>query len=485
MKNPLEAQQYWLTYLVNTAEDTAFGKKHDFRSIRTESDFKEHIPISTYEQLSPYIERCMKGEQNVLWPTEIKMFSKSSGTTNDRSKYIPVTEESLEECHYKGGKDMMCLYVENRPETTIFSGKGLSIGGSYQPNPLNPDSDSYCGDVSALIIKNLPYWAQFIRTPDVKIALMDQWEEKLEMMAQNTMLENVTSLHGVPTWTIFLMKRVLEKTGKQNILDVWPNLEVFVHGGVAFGPYRDLFKTLVPTKKMNYMEVYNASEGFFGIQDRLGHDDMLLMLDYGIYYEFLPLDELGTEHPHTLSLEQVELHKPYALIISTNAGLWRYMIGDTIKFTSLNPFRIKIVGRTKHFINAFGEELMVENAETAIAYAAHKTQAIMANFTAGPKFIGTENRGSHEWIVEFEKEPHHLNQFVELLDQKLREVNSDYDAKRKGDIALELPTVHSVPMHTFYKWMEKRGKLGGQNKVPRLANDRQYLDSILQMIKSN
>lgn len=485
MKNPLDAQQYWLTYLVNTAENTEFGRKYDFKSIRNDRDFREQVPVSSYEQLHPLIERCMKGEQNILWPTDIKMFSKSSGTTNARSKFIPVTDESLEECHYKGGKDMMCLYVHNRPNANLFSGKGLSIGGSYQANPMNPDPDSYCGDVSALIIKNLPFWAQFIRTPDLKIALMDKWEQKLEMMARSTMNENVTSIQGVPTWTVFLLKRVIELSGKSNLLEVWPNLEVFVHGGVAFNPYRELFKDLIPSKEMNYMEVYNASEGFIGIQDRLNHDDMLLMLDYGIYYEFLPLEELGKEHPQTLTLEQVQVNKIYALVISTNAGLWRYMIGDTIKFTSLNPFRIKIAGRTKHYINAFGEELMVENAETAITYAAHKTHSIITNFTAGPKFIGSESRGSHEWLIEFEKEPRNLITFVEILDSKLREVNSDYDAKRKGDIALEMPKVHSLAKGTFYKWMEWRGKLGGQNKVPRLANDREYVDSILEMVGNN
>jgi hypothetical protein len=482
MKNPLDAQQYWLTHLVNTAEDTHWGKKHHYKSINNEREFKERVPISTYEQLFPYIERCMKGEQNVLWPSEITMFSKSSGTTNAKSKFIPVSEESLEECHYKGGKDMMCLYVQNKPNTSLFAGKGLSIGGSYQPNPLNPDSDSYCGDVSAIIMKNLPFWAQFIRTPDIKIALMDKWEEKLDMMAHHTMNENVTSIHGVPTWTIFLIRRILEVSGKQNILEVWPNLELFVHGGVAFGPYRDLFKTLIPSKKMNYMEVFNASEGFIGIQDKLhGHDDMLLMLDYGIYYEFMPLDELEKEHPKTLSLNEVQLHIPYALVMSTNAGLWRYLIGDTIKFTSLKPFRIKITGRTKHYINAFGEELMVENAEVAIAHAAHKTHAIIANFTAGPKFIGDQSKGSHEWLVEFEKEPNNLPHFIDLLDQKLKELNSDYEAKRTGDIALLKPIVHHIAKGSFYRWMESRGKLGGQNKVPRLSNDREYLDSMLQM----
>lgn len=483
MKNPLDAQQYWLTNLVNLAEDTEWGRKYEYKTIRNEREFKERVPISSYEELFPYIERCMKGQQNILWPSEIKMFSKSSGTTNAKSKFIPVSQESLEECHYKGGKDMMCLYVHNRPNSMLFAGKGLSIGGSLQPNHLNPDSDSYCGDVSALIMKNLPFWAEIIRTPELKIALMDKWEEKIEKMAISTMKENVTSMQGVPTWTIFLIKRILEISGKQNILEVWPNLELFVHGAVAFGPYRDLFKTLIPSKKMNYMEVYTASEGFFGIQDRLAHDEMLLMLDYGIFYEFLPLDELGKDFPKTLSLDEVELNKPYAMVISTNAGLWRYLIGDTIKFTSLKPFRIKITGRTKHFINAFGEELMVENAEAAIAHAAHRTHSIIANFTAGPKFIGNENKGTHEWIVEFEKPPLHMTTFIDLLDNKLKELNSDYEAKRHADIALTKPIVHAVHKDTFYKWMDKRGKLGGQNKVPRLANDREYLDSILEMLE--
>jgi hypothetical protein len=484
MKNPLDTQQYWLTNLVNSAEDTEWGRRFDYKSIHNERAFKERIPVSSYEELYPYIERCMKGEQNILWPSEMKMFSKSSGTTNAKSKFIPVSSESLEECHYKGGKDMMCLYVHNRPRTNLFAGKGLSIGGSLQPNHFNPDSDSYCGDVSALIMKNLPFWAEIIRTPELKIALMDKWEEKIEKMAHSTMKENVSSIQGVPTWTIFLIKRILEISGKQNILEVWPNLEVFVHGAVAFGPYKDLFKTLIPSKKMRYMEVYTASEGFFGIQDRLHSDDMLLMLDYGIYYEFMPLDELGKEFPKTLSLEEVEINTPYALIISTNAGLWRYLIGDTVKFTCLKPFRIKITGRTKHFINAFGEELMVENAEVAIAHAAHKTHSIIANFTAGPKFIGDQNKGTHEWIVEFEKEPQQISLFIELLDNKLKELNSDYEAKRSSDIALELPILHAVPKGTFYLWMDRRGKLGGQNKVPRLANDREYVDSILEMIYS-
>lgn len=482
MKNPIDAQQFWLTNLVNSADDTEWGRKYDYVSIHNEREFKERIPVSTYEQLYPYIERCMKGEQNVLWPSEIKMFSKSSGTTNAKSKFIPVSEESLEECHYKGGKDMMCLYVHNRPQANLFSGKGLSIGGSLHPNHFNPHSDSYCGDVSALIMKNLPFWAEIIRTPELKIALMDKWEEKIEKMAISTMKENVTSIQGVPTWTIFLIKRILELSGKENILDVWPNLELFVHGAVAFGPYRDLFKLLVPNKKMNYMEVYTASEGFFGIQDRLSHDDMLLMLDYGIYYEFMPLEEINKDYPKTLSLEEVQVNIPYAMVISTNAGLWRYSIGDTIKFTNLKPYRIKITGRTKHFINAFGEELMVENAETAIAHASHKSQSIISNFTAGPKFIGSDNKGAHEWIIEFEKAPTNLSLFVDHLDSKLKEVNSDYEAKRTGEIALSKPIVHAVEKGTFYKWMDLRGKLGGQNKVPRLANDREYLDSILEML---
>lgn len=482
MKYPVDVQQEVFEKLLSTAKNTEFGRTYEFKSISNYEQFAERIPVHQYETLFPYIERRMKGEENLLWPTDVKWFAKSSGTTNARSKFIPVSPEALEDCHFKGGKDLISMYVNNYPETKMFSGKGLAIGGSYQENELNPEGGSFYGDVSAVIMHNLPLWAQFVRTPSLEVALMDNWEEKIEKLAQSTAKENVTNISGVPTWTILVIQRVNEIMGSENILDVWPNLEAFFHGAVAFGPYRSLFKGLIPTDQMNYMETYNASEGFFGIQDRSDSDELLLMLDYGIFYEFIPYEDIQKETPRTVQLQHVELGKIYAMVISTNAGLWRYNIGDTIKFTSKNPYRIKIAGRTKHFINAFGEELVVENAETAIAEACQMTGAIMENFTAGPIHFSSNNEGGHEWIIEFRKNPDSLERFGIILDETLRHINSDYDAKRFKDMALKKPTIHAVETGTFYNWMKKRGKLGGQNKVPRLANDREYLDDILKMI---
>ena len=480
-KYPHEVQQELFQNLISTAKGTEWGKKYAYKEGLTVREFQERVPISTYEDTYPYIERMMKGEQNVLWPSKIEWFAKSSGTTNARSKYIPVSPESLEDCHYKGGKDMLSIYVNLFPETKLFTGKGLSIGGSHRPSEFN--SKVHCGDVSAVIMQNLPIWAEAMRTPPLKVALMDKWEEKIEKMVELTVKENVTSLSGVPTWTYVLLKRILEVTGKSNILEVWPNLELFTHGAVAFGPYRQLFRDIIPSDKMNYLEVYNASEGFFGIQDQAGtEDEMLLMLDYGVYYEFIPIDQFEEENPKTLTLDQVELGKNYALVISTNAGLWRYKIGDTIRFTNLSPYRIKISGRTKHFINAFGEEVIVENAETAITKACQATDAVISNFTAAPVYMESGKRGGHEWLIEFEKEPNNLQQFTQVLDDTLREVNSDYDAKRQNDIALQEPIVHIAPHGTFMSWLRDKGKLGGQNKIPRLSNDREYLEEMMQYV---
>lgn len=477
MHYPHDVQHELFKYLISNAKNTEWGKKYAYKDLQNIAQFKERVPISSYEQLYPYIERMMKGEQNVLWSSEIKCFAKSSGTTNARSKFIPVSEEALEECHYKGGKDMLCLYVNNYPETKIFQGKMLGIGGSYQQNHLNPNT--YYGDVSALIMKNLPIWAEFLRTPSLEIALMSKWEEKIEKIAQTTIKENVTALSGVPTWTIVILQRILEITGKANICEVWENIEAFFHGAVAFAPYKSLFRSLIPSEMMNYMETYNASEGFFGIQDQKNLDELLLMLDYGVYYEFIPMEHFEAENPKTLGLDEVEIGKNYALVISTNAGLWRYKIGDTVRFTSLSPYRIKITGRTKHFINAFGEELVIENADTAIEKACRQTGAMVNDYTAAPIYLEIGNKGGHEWIIEFEKAPNSLEKFVHILDETLRQVNSDYDAKRYMDIALVMPKVHAVPKGTFYEWMRKRGKLGGQNKVPRLSNSRTYVEDIL------
>jgi hypothetical protein len=483
MKYPIEVQKEVFSKLIQTAKNTEFGKKYAFSEINELAAFKERVPIVTYEKLYPYIERIMRGEQNILWPSEIRWFAKSSGTTNARSKFIPVSQEALDNCHYKGGKDMIAIYANNNPDTKLFTGKGLAIGGSHQNNPLNKNANSFYGDISAVIMKNLPFWAQYARTPGLDIALMDEWEKKIEKMALVTANENVTSLSGVPTWTIILLQKILEQKGKSNILEIWPNLEVFVHGAVSFTPYRSIFQSLIPSPNMRYLETYNASEGFFGIQDQPGSQEMLLMLDYGIFYEFVPIDELEKANPKSISLESVEVGKNYAMVISTNAGLWRYLIGDTIRFTSVNPFRIKVSGRTKHFINAFGEELIIENAEVAITKASEQTNASIDNFTAAPRYMESSNKGSHEWIVEFTREPSDLEAFSKILDETLRQENSDYDAKRYKDIALEAPTIHSVPMGTFYIWMKKRGKLGGQNKVPRLSNSREYLDDILKMLQ--
>lgn len=482
MKYPLEVQNELFEKLVKQGKDTEYGKKYHFHSITNSKEFSDRVPVVTYEELFPYISRIMKGEQNLLWPSEIRWFAKSSGTTNAKSKFIPVSPEALDDCHFKGGKDLLSIYINNHPSSKLFDGKGLAIGGSQQINQFDPNLNSYYGDVSAVIMKNLPLWAQFVRTPSLEIALMDEWEEKIERMAHATADENVTSISGVPTWTILLLQRVLEIKGKSLIKEVWPNLELFIHGAVAFPPYKTLFQSLIGHPQMRYLETYNASEGFFGIQDRSDSEDLLLMLDYGIYYEFIPFENLDQEHPTIIGLEQIQLNKNYAMVITTNAGLWRYKIGDTVRFTSINPFRIKITGRTKHFINAFGEELVIENAETAITKACTETYAEITDFTAGPIYLTSNSKGGHEWIIEFTRDPSDIQLFAMVLDRTLKELNSDYEAKRYKDIALEPPIIHKVPKGTFYKWMKQRGKLGGQNKVPRLANSREIVEDILQMI---
>jgi len=483
IKYPHEVQEELFKKLVLTARNTEFGNRYDFSSIHSYETFRERIPIHAYEETFPYIDRLMKGEQNILWPSEIKWFSKSSGTTNARSKFIPVSQEALDDCHFKGGKDLLSIYVNNYPDTKLFDGKGLAVGGSHQINELDPSASSYYGDVSAVIMQNLPPWAQFIRTPSLETALMGNWEEKIEKLARETIKENVTNIAGVPTWTVLLIQRVTDMAGKKNILEVWPNLEAFFHGAVAFAPYRSLFKSIIPSDRMRYWETYNASEGFFGIQDQTNSEELLLMLDYGIYYEFIPMDELDKEFPRAIPLSEVQLETNYAMVISTNSGLWRYNIGDTVKFTSKYPYRIKISGRTKHFMNAFGEEIIVENAEAAVTRACEITGAVIDNFTAAPVYLKEGKKGRHEWIIEFKVPPPDETEFARILDETLREINSDYDAKRAQDLALIEPKVHSAGEGTFYNWMKKRGKLGGQHKVPRLANSREYVDDILKMME--
>ncbi len=478
-KYPYDVQKDQLFGLINKAKDTSWGKKYDFDSIKSIKTFQERLPLQYYEDVKPQIDLLRKGEKNVLWPEDIKWFAKSSGTTSEKSKFIPVSKESLETCHFRGGKDILALYTYNNPDTKIFKGKGLTLGGSHKIDNFN--NQSYYGDLSAILIQNLPFWAEFIKTPKQEIALMDKWEEKLEKMSEATLKENVTNIAGVPSWTLVLFKYLLEKTGKNNLLEIWPNLELFTHGGVSFVPYREQYKKLIPSENMKYMETYNASEGFFGIQDDPSRDDMLLMLDYGIFYEFIPLEDLGNKDAVPLTVENVELNKNYAIVITTNSGLWRYIIGDTITFTSLFPHKIKISGRTKHYINAFGEEIIIDNAEKALKIACEKTGAEIRDYSAGPVFMGEKQSGTHEWLIEFEKEPKNLEEFTYFLDEGLKQVNSDYEAKRYKNITLILPIVRCMKEGVFYQWLKNKGKLGGQNKVPRLSNDRKIIEQLLEI----
>lgn len=473
---PFEVQADVLRYLVARAVDTEFGRKHGFSSISSADDFRQQVPLQDYDSLKPLIDRHRKGEQNVLWPTPIRWFAKSSGTTSDKSKFIPVSQEALEDCHFKGGKDMLSIYCHNHPETQLFSGKGLSIGGSHRVDETN-DAVFY-GDLSAVLLQNLPLWTELYRTPKLEVALMDEWESKLDEMVRITLGQDITNIQGVPSWTLVLLRKVLEISGKRNIREVWPNLEVFFHGAVSFLPYRKQFETIIGSPGINFMETYNASEGFFAMQDRPDADDMLLMLDYGIYYEFIPMEEWDSPEPKALPLEEVEVGRNYAVVISTNAGLWRYQIGDTVRFTSLTPHRIHITGRTKHFINAFGEEVIIENAEHALQIACNRTGALIREYTAGPCYLEGDAKGRHEWLIEFNKMPDDMNYFTETLDIALKSINSDYEAKRYRNMVLEGPLVRSLPANTFYNWLRSKGKLGGQHKVPRLSNDRRYLDEI-------
>ena len=476
LKYPHEVQLDWFKKLVNSARDTEFGKQHDFKSIQTYRQFAEQVPVRDYEAIKPYIDRMMMGEQNVLWSSEIRWFAKSSGTTSEKSKFIPLSQESLEECHFKGGKDMLALYCNNHPESKIFAGKGLTLGGSHQINVKS--GNTWFGDLSAIIMEHLPVWVEYMRTPDLNIALLGEWESKLERIAHHTIDEDVTNLAGVPSWMMVLLRRILDIRGSDNLLEIWPNLELFMHGGVNFAPYREQFKKMIPSDQMHYLETYNASEGFFGIQDRDRHEDMLLMLDYGIFYEFIPADQFESSNPKVLWLEDVQPDVNYVMLITTNGGLWRYMVGDVIRFTSINPYRMRIVGRTKQYINTFGEELMVDNAERALAIACEKTGSIVREYTAGPIYMQLAGNGGHEWFIEFEKEPNNVDYFAEVLDNALKTLNSDYEAKRYKNMTLAPPLLRVLEPGTFYNWMKERGKLGGQNKVPRLSNDRRYLDAL-------
>ena len=475
LKYPIDVQHEVLSKLLQTSKRTEFGRQYGFRDMGSYEDFARNVPIQQYESFEPLIERSRKGEQNIFWPTPITWFAKSSGTTNAKSKFIPVSDESLEYCHFKAGKDMLCLYINNNENANLFTGKGLRLGGS---SDVYQDNGSYFGDLSAIIIENMPFWADFSSAPRMETALMSEWETKMEAILDETVDENITSLAGVPSWMMVLLNRVLERTGKNNLLEVWPNLEVYFHGGVNFQPYREQYKQLIPKKGFKYYETYNASEGFFAIQDRNNSDELLLMLDYGIFYEFIPMSEFNGEDSTAIPLSEVKLGVNYALVITTNGGLWRYLIGDTVKFTSLSPYRIKITGRTKHHINVFGEELIIENTEDALRKACKKTNASVKDYTVGPIFMNGNNNGGHEWIIEFTQKPENLEYFTELLDNALKSINSDYEAKRYSNMTLKMTVVHDARENLFYDWLKMKKKLGGQNKIPRLSNSRKMIEEL-------
>jgi hypothetical protein len=476
--HPVDSQREVLQDLITSAQYTEFGRKYNFSRLFDIKDFKKSVPIHEYEELKPYIRRIMDGEQNILWNTPVSWFAKSSGTTSDKSKFIPVSDESLQDCHYQAAKDVLTFYYNFNPDSDLLTGKGLVIGGSHNIHQVN--EEAHYGDLSAVLLQNSPFWGHWIRTPELSIALMDEWESKIEILAKTTIKENVTSISGVPTWTLVLFKRILEITGKSCMAEIWPSLELYIHGGVSFTPYREQFQKLIG-KKIHYLEMYNASEGFFAAQDNPSQEGMLLFVDHGVFMEFMPIDEYGKKHPETIGLQEVELGKNYALIISTNGGLWRYLLGDTVQFTSVYPFRVKVSGRLKHYINAFGEEVIVDNSDKAIAIASEKTNAVVNDYTAAPVYFGDNNNGAHEWLIEFEKDPDDINTFVKELDKALQQINSDYEAKRHKDIALGNPVVHVLKKGVFTNWLKSKGKLGGQHKVPRLSNERKYLEEILSM----
>lgn len=478
IKYPHEVQNELLKDLLSKAKNTEIGKKYNFPEIKNPLQFAERVPIQKYEDYEACIERSRRGENNIFWPTPIKWFAKSSGTTSAKSKFIPVSEDSLEDCHYNAGKDLLCMYLNNNPQSQLFTGKSLRLGGSKE---IYKNNGTAYGDLSAILIANMPFWAEFSSTPSNEVSLMNDWEVKMQAIVNETIKENVTSLAGVPSWMLVLLNNILETSGKENLFEVWPNLEVYFHGGVSFDPYAPQYQKILPKEDFRFYEIYNASEGFFACQDQNDSKELLLMLDYGIYYEFIPMDSYGSEHEKAIPLAEVETGKNYAVVITTNAGLWRYKIGDTVKFTSTNPYRIKVTGRTKHHINAFGEELIIENAEEALKKTSLVTNCEIVDYTAAPIFMEGKEKGAHEWIIEFKNPPKDFDKFRHELDLALQQVNSDYEAKRYNNMTLNMPKIHQAREKLFYDWLKKNDKLGGQHKIPRLSNSRTYVEELLGM----
>ncbi|MCB0515041.1 MAG: GH3 auxin-responsive promoter family protein [Chitinophagales bacterium] len=481
VENPYEVQYKLLNDLLQSCKNTDYGKTYKFGEIQSYNQYIQQVPIGDYEHFKPYIERLLQGEQQLLWHSNIKWLAKSSGTTSDKSKFIPVSFEAMESCHYKAGRDVLALYGKMNPQTRIYAGKGIILGGSHQVSHFS--NEIQFGDLSAVLIQNMTMLGKFLSSLNTDIALMSDWEAKIDKIAQRALTQNITSISGVPTWTLVLIQKIFEITGKNNLTDIFPNLELYIHGGVSFTPYRAQFKELIYSPHMNYIETYNASEGFFAIQDQQDSEDMLLMLDYDIFYEFIPFEDLSVENPRVLPLEGVEVGKNYAMLITTNSGMWRYLLGDTVRFTNINPHKIVISGRTKHFINAFGEEVVVDNADQALAAACVKTNAEVIDYTVAPVYMQFQGQGCHQWLIEFSRKPESITHFAEILDQSLQQINSDYEAKRYKDMALTQAQVTAVPEGTFYRWLKAKNKLGGQNKVPRLSNDRKIVEEILAMLE--
>ncbi len=472
-------QQEVMQYLLERAKHTEYGRKHLFAAIKTYEDFAQNIPVNTYEELKKDIDRMRHGEENILWPGQVKWYAKSSGTTNDKSKFIPITSEGLQNIHYKGGKDVVTYYLSNHPKSHLFEGKGLILGGSHSPNYNLPNS--LVGDLSAILIENINPLANLVRVPKKETALLSDFEVKRDRIAHETLHKNITNLSGVPSWMLSVLVRVMELSGKQHLEEVWQNLEVFFHGGIAFTPYRKQYEQLITKSDMHYMETYNASEGFFGVQNDPTDSSMMLMLDYGVFYEFLPMDEFESDHPNIVPLSGIELGRNYAMLISTSCGLWRYMIGDTIKFTSKDPYKFIITGRTKYFINAFGEELIMDNAEKGLAAACKATGALISDYTAAPIYMDSNAKCRHQWLIEFAKEPESVAEFANILDKKLQEINSDYEAKRFHDITLQSLEIIVARQGLFNDWLKNKGKLGGQHKIPRLSNSRTNLEEMIAL----
>jgi hypothetical protein len=478
--NPEEVQLRTLMNLVKTAEKTEWGKLFDFAHIKSYEDFARKVPVQNYSTLKPYIDRIRGGEQTLLWPTHIKWFAKSSGTTSGRSKFIPVSQEAIDKCHFKGGRDLLSIYFSQRPDSNMFEGYSLRLGGSTTFNSKN--HETYFGDLSAILIENLPYWTEVRCTPNQSTALMEEWESKLEKIVDEAIKKNVTSLIGGPSWMLVLIKKVLERTGAKDLSEVWPNLELYGHGGVSFAPYEKQFKKLLPDS-VTYLETYNASEGFFGIQDRINEPGLALLVDQGIFYEFIPYTPDGRRAGNPIPLSHVQEGVDYAVVISTNAGLWRYEIGDTVRFNSTAPYRFEISGRTQHFINAFGEELIIDNAEKALKNTCDSLGVEILEYTAAPIYMDERAKGAHEWVIEFSEPPKDMQYFRDILDSELKKVNSDYEAKRHRDSALQPPIIHQAKNQLFYEWLKQNGKLGGQHKIPRLSNQRKHIDELLKLNK--